>query len=246
MRFVLLSVLVLVCVNGAMASDRFAGFITFGCNDSYIKLPGVQGTWFVDLPAKQQRRVFELADVERDKYTTWWTFHVEIDGQVEDKPRRGFFADHLKQLRVERLITARYPESGETVQAATAPARLRKGYLLVGPESVGFVPLEQSDEIWWVVPGKVGWDKMYEAFQPPPDLGKNARMDSAVVEILGRVGPPGGYGHGSEFLREVEVDGFTYIRSATPEEMVGTAAVVDVDAPNSSVPRINRCLSPRP
>lgn len=221
---------------------RFSGYITFGCGDSFVHAPGGE-TWFVNLTDHQRNELFRRAKVSLDKYFPWATRYVVLEGVRKDAPRPGFFGVHPRQLDVTSVLFGRDLEFGESTNAATQ-SRPYSGYVLVGPESYGFVPLQQSDEFWSVVPGKVGWDKLYERFQPPPDLVKNARMYNALVELTGRVGPPGAYAHMGDFNREIAVDTFVYVRASDANEMDGTAGVVDPDVPNSGVARINRCIAP--
>jgi hypothetical protein len=238
MRFALLIVTTLACTcTLAHAGERFTGFLTFGCGDSYIKLPAASETWFVDLPAKRQQQVFELANVGRDEYMTWWTFHVEIEGRVQSKPKRGFFFDHPKELIAERIVAARYPEVGESVQAATAPAKRFRGYLVLDEESAGFSPFEQGREHWWFVPGKVGSDEVGKYFPKSPE-----QFYIALVEIVGRVGPPGAYGHLQAYDREIEMDEFTHIRPSSMSELQSTP---DVGGPGSGKADIGECKPQR-
>jgi hypothetical protein len=238
MHGALLVVTILACTCAvARAGERFTGFLTFGCGDSYIKIPAVSETWFVDLPERRQRQVFELANVGRDEYMTWWTFHVEIEGQVQRKPKRGYSFDHPRELIAERIIAARYPEVGESVQAATAPAKRFRGYLVLGEESAGFSPLQQGREVWWFVPGRVGWDQVGKYFPKPPQP-----YYIAVVEIFGRVGPPGAYGHLQVYDREIIMDEFTHVRPSSMSELQGTPGV---GGPGSGKSDIGECKAQR-
>ena len=61
-------------------------------------------------------------------------------------------------------------------------------------------------------------------------------MYSALIEIMGRVGPPGAYGGQNVFNREIAVDGFKYIRSVEPKDLSGTAGIE-----GDTHPAINAC-----
>lgn len=222
MRVLLVVAVALLLATSTEAGEQYTGYLTLGCGDRFIKLHEVARPWFVNLNDDQERQIFQLAKVTRGTYP-WITLHVVLVATPRHLPRRGYFTDHPQQLEVERVVAARFTNPWESIEAAIGPAQAFKGLLLVGPESVGFVPLEQRDEFWWVGPGKVGWDGIYAHFQPRPDLNKHARLDTALVEIVGRVGPPGVYG--SDSNREIAVDGFKYIRRATLDDMRGTAAI---------------------
>lgn len=238
MRTALLVVAALACTCAvARAAERFTGFLTFGCGDSYFKIPAVSETWFVDLPARRQQQIFEAANMYRDEYMTWWTFHVEIEGRLQNKLKRGYFFDHPKELIVERIVAARYPDVGESVQAAVAPAKRFRGYLILGEESAGFSPLEQGREVWWFVQGRVGWDQIGRYFPKSPH-----NFYIVLVEIVGRVGPPGAYGHLQSFEREIVMDEFTHIRPSSMSELQGAAGV---GGPGGGMSDIGACKPQR-
>jgi hypothetical protein len=242
--FAVFSVLLALAPCSA-ATERVQGFLTFGC-DSYLRPLSVAETWHVDLTESLRRDVLRMANYHKDdRYFSWTTLYVDVDGVIESSPREGFLTRHTKHLSISRLRAARYLEPGESVDAAVSAATQYEGFFLAGPESVGLVPFKQKDEMWWVVAGKTSWDEILERFQPIPDL-ENKRFYDAVVVVTGRVGPPGEYGHTNIFNREISIDSFRYLRAATPEEMTGTAAVYDADVPGSGVPAINRCGSPLP
>jgi len=243
MRVVLLIAAILAFADSAArGAERFVGLLTFGCGDRYINLKDVAETWLVNLSVVQDREMLRLTgNAEFFQYAKWMTLHVELMANVHPERVSGFFGEHAKRLDVERVISARFTEPGESVEAATRPAQVHRGYLLLGPESVGFVPLTQSDEFWWVVPGKASWDAILERFRPIPDLG-NKLFYNALVEIMGRVGPPGAYGHGNDFIREIAVDDFTYLNAVEAAALVGTAGIFDVDDPESSTPKISKCV----
>lgn len=220
------------------ADGRFSGYLTIGCGDSFVKVPNAKETWFAGISEEQWREAVRLARVLIDERQPWTTLYVVLEGNERRASKRGFFGEHAKQLDITRVVSARYLEPGESANAAMEAKRYR-GFALVGPESYGFVPFEQNDEFWWVWPGKIGWNELYEHFQPPPDLRDNPRLYNAVVEITGRVGPPGAYGHQNDFNREIAVDEITYIRAVDAHEMDGTAAVVNPDVPNNAA--IDRC-----
>lgn len=221
---VIAAALALLLATCAHASERYTGYLTLGCGDRFIKLRDVARPWFVNLSDEQERRLFQMANFNEGQ-TPWITLHVVLIATPRDLRRRGYFTDHPRQLDVEQVVAARFPEPWESVEAAVGPVKTYKGILLIGPESVGFVPLEQRDEFWWVGAGKVGWETIYKHTQPRPDLGKHARIDNALVEISGPVGPPGPYGHLNDFNREIAVDELKYIRRATFDDMRGTAAI---------------------
>ena len=218
--YVLLITLLSLSCASVDAGERYAGFLTFGCGDGFLKSPDILETWFVDLPTKRQQQLFELAQLYREEDRKWWTFYVELDGRLEGGKKPGFFSDHPKELRVARFITARYPEVGESVKAATAPARRYRGYFVFGDESAGFVPEHFGDELWWITAGKVSWDQISKLVPPSKE-----DLYGAFVEIVGRIGPPGAFGHLLSYNREIVVDEVKVLRRVAMNELTSTVAV---------------------
>lgn len=234
---------ILLVSNASYAIERFNGYLTLGCGDRYIKPTGVSETWFANLTQDQEREMFRLTgNPDFLRQAPWTTLYVELTAKLRAERKAGFFSEHAKQLDVERVISARFTSDGESVKAATSPPTSHRGHLLVGPHGFGFVSQSQSDELWWAILGR---SSQYEFNKHIPAGADTKHPYSALVEVVGRVGPPGAYGAGSEYVREVAVDEFTFLRLAEPEELVGTAAIVDVDAPDTSIPRINKCTNNR-
>jgi hypothetical protein len=242
MRMVLFFALALACTSDpARASERYSGFLTLGCGDSYIKTPTVPETWFVNMTSSQRQAMFAQADIEHGERSVWWTLYVEIEGRLENKRKHGYFFDHAKELIVERFIVARIPEPGETVQAATEPASMHRGYLIVGPESQGFVDEKRRDEYWWVVPGKGAQEKIGAYFYGKDNILDRPRLENLFIEFAGRAGPPGTYLNDAN--REVAIPDFKIVRrNVEPEELLGTAAM---DPPGSGAADINKCKPQR-
>jgi len=231
--------LILSC-NAANAGEHYAGFLTVGCGDRYIKLRNIPQTWYVNLSAEQERDVSRLANIARDSRDAWLTLHVELEASPRYRPRQGYFGTHSQQLDVKRVMAARYPEAGESVEAAIGAARSFKGYLLLADEMAGFVPLERRDEFWWIVPGKTKWEAIDAPFRQAPPSSTEWQIKSALVEVVGRVGPPGIYGHLGSYLREIAIDEFKFIRHADLAETDDTGA-----ASGNLTADINHC-KPQP
>lgn len=210
---VAIAVVWMLSCGAALADERYSGFLTFGCGDGYITVPAASETWYVDMSPARQQQVLGLANVDLS-FNTWRTLYVELEGRIENKPRHGFFGDHARELVVTRFLAARFPEGGESIQVATGPAKTYRGYVLLGDESATFSPLERGYEIWWMFEGKVGWDEVNR--QVPPS---SEQLTGALVEIVGRVGPPGAYGHLEAYEREIAMDEFKVLRLLSPHEL---------------------------
>jgi hypothetical protein len=68
-------------------------------------------------------------------------------------------------------------------------------------------------------------------------------MYQALVEIRGRVGPPGAYGHMGDFDREVAADDFKFVNFVDTSALAGTAGMVDINS-GSSTSKIRKCIKP--
>lgn len=235
MRTIVAITLALAClVSQARADDRFKGFLTLGCGDSYLKAQTLPETWSVKLSSSQTQALFATAKIDPKATKVWLTLYVEVEGRLDDGKRtHGYFFDHPKELIVQRFIAVRYPEPGETVQASTEPARMHRGYMILGPESRGFVDANRKDEYWWIIPGIPAQQKI-DAYYRDKHILDKPRLEALFIEFVGRVGPPGGYGHMGDFNREVEVEDFKIVRrDLKPDELRQTAAmdgvIADID-----------------
>jgi hypothetical protein len=214
----------------APPEQRIDGFLTFGCGDQYVQQVGVRETWFVNMSASELKNI-EIAG------TAWTTVHAVLIGTVSNEPKEGFFGQHAKQLNVVRIEILPPVEWGESTKVAHVSRRYR-GIVVMGPESYGFVPFDRKDEMWQVVPGKVGWKELNAPFPAQPATFHNAVLYDGLVEIVGRVGPPGVYNSSSDAIREIAVDEFKYLRPATSADTTGTAVFDGVTA------AIERCERP--
>jgi hypothetical protein len=229
--------LLLTMVPASTATERVRGFLTFGC-ESYLRPSSAAETWSIELSNAQRFELLAKANVTKSDRSLWTTLYVDVVGQVVNEPRHGYTGLHAKRFRLERILSARSPNSGETVEAAFQAARRYEGFLLASQHGFGFVPFEYKDEFWWLLPGKIGW----------PGLVKYAPQDDGFavsqIVVLGRVGPPGAYGHLDDYNREIAADELQFVRLVKPEELIGTAGVSDPNAPWGGIPAINRCAAP--
>jgi hypothetical protein len=208
----------------APASQRIDGYLTVGCNDQYLQQPGNAETWFAGLSAQQRKEIIRLSGHGQSESAGWYTLHVVLLGVLHERSHRGFFGDHTRTIEVAQIVSARHLDLGESTNVAAAAQRYR-GVVVAGPESYGFVPFARNDEMWRVVPGKTDWKTLYAPFPQNPWT-----LYNAVVEIVGRVGPPVQVDANTGAIREVAVDQFSYIRAATPSELKDTAAIDGVVA----------------
>jgi hypothetical protein len=215
--------------SGSWANGRFSGYLTIGCNDSYIHAPGGE-TWFVNLTTQQRR---ELSTSWSAHYP-WSTQFAVLDGVRKDVSRAGFFGRHRRQLDVTRIVSTRWLQRGESTDASMGSGKHR-GIVVLGLHGYGFVPLSRSDEMWTVVPGNIGWKELYRPF---PEWETKRIGPLSIVDIVGRVGPPGHYDSSNDAVREIAVDEFTYLRPAEPTEVDDTAVLDGVIA------SINKCIPP--
>lgn len=212
--------------------QRIDGYLTFGCGDRYVQQVDVRETWFVNMSDALRR-----ANYLENPGSAWMTVHVVLIGTVSNEPKDGFFGQHARQFNVVRIEDPPTVEWGESTKVAHVSRRYQ-GIVLMGPESYGFVPFDRKDEMWQVVPGKVGWKELNAPFPKQPTILNSAALYDAVVEIVGRVGPPGIYNSSSNAIREIAVDEFKYLRPATPADTAGTAVFDGVTA------AIERCERP--
>jgi hypothetical protein len=89
--------------------------------------------------------------------------------------------------------------------------------------------------MWQAVAGKVSWEELYRPF---PEWRTKHVGPLPVVDMVGRVGPPGYYNGSNDAVREIAVDKITHLRLAEPTEVEGTAVFDGV------VASINKCIAP--
>lgn len=227
--------------NGHWDGKTFKGFVTLGCGDIYVHAGGGD-TWFAEMDPALRAKLLQLAGVALTSQFPWATIFAELESQVRNQAHPGFFSPHQRVLVVTRILNARGLEFGESTKAASE-SKIYRGFVLVGPETYGFIPLSQKDEFWAVVEGEAKRSQLYGRFKPEPSSSRDGAMYQALVEIRGRVGPPGAYAHMNDFDREVAVDDFKFLHFVDPSALVGTAGVMDVNS-GSGTSKIRKCINP--
>ena len=197
LRILVILVALTTTCRSTFAGEVYRGILTFGCGDRYIKMTGDGETWFVNLAPSQESEMLRMTGIGLKflAYQKWMSLYVEFAARQRFDRKPGFFSEHPGQFDVEWIKSARSLKDGESVHRSVGPPRKFRGLYSPSWEGNGFVSFDQRDEYWWVVAGKVGWQEMDKPFGSPI----SSTGPVAVIEVLGRVGPPGAYGHMGDF-----------------------------------------------